>query len=108
MQIICSHGKASRELGIAGLVPATKKSLETVIYRVKLLLENVGGGYGAAFGQGALKHRELDGREVSSQAEPSSDEDDADEDEVDLSSQTVHSSIPRDGFEIERLLVIPG
>jgi hypothetical protein len=54
-----------------------------VIYRVKLLLENVGNGYEGAFGQGNLKHRELDGREVSSQAEPSSDEDDEDEDDED-------------------------
>lgn len=88
LQIICSHGKANQELSIASLVPATKKSLETVIYRVKLMLENtkVGdGSYVSAFGQGNLKHRELDGREVSSQHETygseSEEDDDEDEDE---------------------------
>jgi len=86
LQIICSHGKANQELSIASLVPATKKSLETVIYRVKLMLEKVGdGSYVSAFGQGNLKHRELDGREVSSQHETygseSEEDDDEDEDE---------------------------
>ena len=61
-------------------VPIVKRSLETLIYRVKLMLDN--NECVNSFEQGNLKHRELDGREVSSQPDDSeTDDDDHEEDD---------------------------
>ena len=43
LHTICSHGKAAQELGIAALVPKTKKTLETLMFRVKVMTEKLDG-----------------------------------------------------------------
>jgi Fanconi anemia group D2 protein len=70
------------------MVPPIKKTMETLIFEVKLMLEN--NDAGAAFWLGNLKHRNLRGEEISSQLPVSSDDEnarysqqEADEDEGD-------------------------
>ncbi len=69
LQVICNHlkydiiNKSSDQLAI----PNLKRSLESVIFRVKELLTR--SGCLGAFWMGNLKHRDLDGQELSSQVE---------------------------------------
>lgn len=62
MQMICTHGKRTRSVSLIGLVPASKKVMETFIYQVKKLFKN--NDCLRAFWQGNLKHRAMDGREI--------------------------------------------
>lgn len=55
------------------MVPPIRKTMETLIFEVKLMLEN--NDAGAAFWLGNLKHRNLRGEEISSQLPVSSDDD---------------------------------
>ncbi|KAF9359265.1 Fanconi anemia group D2 protein [Mortierella sp. AD094] len=83
LQNVCSHAKASREQTLMVMVPSIKKTMESLIFEVKLMLEN--NDAGAAFWLGNLKHRNLRGEEISSQL-PDISEDDQDqdlEDEID-------------------------
>jgi Fanconi anemia group D2 protein len=74
MQVICGHGKAEKELGIAASVPAIKKSLESLMYSVKLMLTNA--GFEKSFGQGILSHKDYEGHVISSQREDESGSED--------------------------------
>lgn len=80
LHTICSHGKAAQELGIAALVPKTKKTLETLMFRVKVMTEKLDG---EAFSVGNLKHRDIDGNVVSSQPDPMSEEEEEADDAAD-------------------------
>src|SRR5690349_4817699 len=62
------------------MVPAIRKTMESLIFEVKLMLEN--NDASAAFWLGNLKHRNLAGEEISSQLPVISD-DEQDEDVVD-------------------------
>ncbi|KAG0232814.1 Fanconi anemia group D2 protein [Actinomortierella wolfii] len=77
LQNVCGHAKAAKEKTLMTLVPSIKKTMETLIFEVKLMLEN--NGAGVAFWLGNLKHRNLAGQEISSQLPPESDDDDDDE-----------------------------
>jgi Fanconi anemia group D2 protein len=79
MQTLCAHCKVENIAGALRLVPAVKKSLETLIFRVKaMLVEN---NCVEAFSLGTLKHRNLAGEEVPSQiAEASSQYSDSEDD----------------------------
>ncbi|KAF9401655.1 Fanconi anemia group D2 protein [Mortierella sp. AD011] len=83
LQSVCGHAKASREQTLMVMVPSIKKTMESLIFEVKLMLEN--NDAGAAFWLGNLKHRNLRGEEISSQLPDVSDDDqDQDvDDEVD-------------------------
>ncbi|KAI8053073.1 Fanconi anaemia protein FancD2 nuclease-domain-containing protein [Syncephalis plumigaleata] len=65
LQTICGELKAYRDTSLAGQVPAIKKLLEMILFRVKAMHghHNVLG----AFWLGNLKHRNLAGEEISSQ-----------------------------------------
>ncbi|KAI8640921.1 Fanconi anaemia protein FancD2 nuclease-domain-containing protein [Parasitella parasitica] len=78
LQIICSHVKVLKDVSQSAYVPPLKKSLEIVIYQVKLvLIENRIPQ--SAFFMGALKHRDIHGAEVSSQDLSASSEEEQDE-----------------------------
>lgn len=59
LQLICSHVKRTRNAGLSTKVPGVKKTLETLIYRVKALFHQK--GMNRAFMQGVLKKRLIDG-----------------------------------------------
>ncbi|KAF9341448.1 Fanconi anemia group D2 protein [Linnemannia elongata] len=80
LQNVCGHAKASREQSLTAMVPAIRKTMESLIFEVKLMLEN--NDASAAFWLGNLKHRNLAGEEISSQLPVISD-DEQDEDVVD-------------------------
>ncbi|KAG0270710.1 Fanconi anemia group D2 protein [Actinomortierella ambigua] len=77
LQNVCGHAKAAKERGLMTLVPSIKKTMETLIFEVKLMLEN--NGAGIAFWLGNLKHRNLAGEEIGSQLPQESEEDDDDD-----------------------------
>ncbi|KAF9581589.1 Fanconi anemia group D2 protein [Lunasporangiospora selenospora] len=69
-------------------VPAIKKTMEVLIFQVKLMLEN--NDAGAAFWLGNLKHRNLAGEEISSQLPDLSDDeghDSAGEENMDVDDE---------------------
>ncbi|KAF9926229.1 Fanconi anemia group D2 protein [Linnemannia zychae] len=80
LQNVCGHAKASREQSLMVMVPAIKKTMESLIFEVKLMLEN--NDASAAFWLGNLKHRNLAGEEISSQL-PVISEDEQSEDAID-------------------------
>jgi Fanconi anemia group D2 protein len=65
LQTLCSHSKVSQDNGLMGIVPALRKSLETLLFKVKMMLQQHGSL--SAFWMGNLKHRNIVGEEVSSQ-----------------------------------------
>ena len=68
LQILCNHLKYSNiKTSDPLLIPNLKKSLESVIFRVKEILTR--SGCLGAFWMGNLKHRNLEGQELSSQVE---------------------------------------
>lgn len=67
LQIICNHLKYSSNPASTIGIPALKRTLERVIFRIKELLQR--SGCLSAFWMGNLKHRDLDGNELSSQVE---------------------------------------
>ncbi|KAF9181157.1 Fanconi anemia group D2 protein [Haplosporangium sp. Z 11] len=69
---VCGHAKASRDQTLVTMVPSVKKTLESFIFQVKLMLED--NDAGVAFWLGNLKHRNLAGEEISSQLPVSSED----------------------------------
>eukprot|EP00455_Lapot_gusevi_P043783 TRINITY_DN5377_c0_g1_i5.p1 TRINITY_DN5377_c0_g1~~TRINITY_DN5377_c0_g1_i5.p1 ORF type:complete len:318 (-),score=83.91 TRINITY_DN5377_c0_g1_i5:33-848(-) len=65
MQIICAHGKKICDTSISTNVPFVKRAMESFIYHVKAVFKN--NGMLAAFYQGNLKNKSLDGTEILSQ-----------------------------------------
>ncbi|KAG0275935.1 Fanconi anemia group D2 protein [Linnemannia exigua] len=88
LQNVCGHAKASREQTLTAMVPAIKKTMESLIFEVKLMLEN--NDASAAFWLGNLKHRNLAGEEISSQLPVVSEDDDI-EDEIESMSEDSES-----------------
>jgi len=69
LQIICNHLKYSSGASSVSttIIPNLKKTLESLIFRVKEILSK--SGCSNAFWMGNLKHRDLEGQELSSQVE---------------------------------------
>lgn len=70
LQVICNHLKyapGNKNTSDPLAIPNLKRSLESVIFRVKELLTR--SGCLGAFWMGNLKHRDLEGQEISSQVE---------------------------------------
>ncbi|PWA40771.1 hypothetical protein CTI12_AA542930 [Artemisia annua] len=65
VQTLCSQAKGLKQTGITCKIPATKRSLERLLFRVKALLHSSSSGL--TFEVGNLKHKNLIGQEVSSQ-----------------------------------------
>ncbi|GMI98522.1 Fanconi Anemia D2 [Hibiscus trionum] len=66
IQTLCSEAKGLKQTAITGRIPATKRSLERFLFRVKALLHSTSNG--CTFWMGNLKHKDLRGQVVSSQA----------------------------------------
>ncbi|KAF5798258.1 putative fanconi anaemia protein FANCD2 [Helianthus annuus] len=66
LQTLCSEAKGLKQTSITSRIPATKRSLERFLFRVKALLHTSSSG--CTFSMGNLKHKNLIGQVVSSQA----------------------------------------
>ncbi|KAL8240331.1 hypothetical protein R6Q59_013686 [Mikania micrantha] len=66
IQALCSEAKGLKQISITSKIPATKRSLERFLFRVKALLHSSSSG--CTFWLGNLKHKNLVGQVVSSQA----------------------------------------
>ncbi|KHG09784.1 Fanconi anemia group D2 [Gossypium arboreum] len=66
IQTLCSEAKGLKQTVITSKIPATKRSLERFLFRVKALLHSTSNG--CTFWMGNLKHKDLRGQVVSSQA----------------------------------------
>ncbi|KAK9073621.1 hypothetical protein SSX86_007945 [Deinandra increscens subsp. villosa] len=66
LQALCSDAKGLKQTSITSKIPATKRSLERFVFRVKALLHSSSSGCTLSIGN--LKHKNLIGQEVSSQA----------------------------------------
>ncbi|KAI3775780.1 hypothetical protein L1987_45533 [Smallanthus sonchifolius] len=66
IQTLCSEAKGLKQTSITSKIPATKRSLERFLFRVKALLHSSSSGF--TFWMGNLKHKNLIGQVVSSQA----------------------------------------
>nr|XP_043634388.1 Fanconi anemia group D2 protein homolog [Erigeron canadensis] len=66
IQTLCSEAKGLKQTSITSKIPATKRSLERFLFRVKALLHSSSSG--CTFRLGNLKHKNLIGQVVSSQA----------------------------------------
>ncbi|CAG7723751.1 unnamed protein product [Allacma fusca] len=82
IQYICEHCKVEKNTALIRYVPTVKRSLESLVFRVREILAVHGAPN--AFWMGSLKHRNLDGEEINSQITDISDdeEDESDEDET--------------------------
>ncbi|XVE78447.1 hypothetical protein DITRI_Ditri13aG0145900 [Diplodiscus trichospermus] len=78
IQTLCSEAKGSKQTTITGKIPATKRSLERFLFRVKALLHATSSG--CTFWMGNLKHKDLRGQVVSSQAYVDDQNDNTNED----------------------------
>ncbi|XP_022759064.1 Fanconi anemia group D2 protein homolog isoform X2 [Durio zibethinus] len=78
IQTLCSEAKGLKQTAITGKIPATKRSLERFLFRVKALLHATSNG--CTFWMGNLKHKDLRGQVVSSQAYVDDRNDSIDED----------------------------
>ncbi|KAI4324572.1 hypothetical protein MLD38_030049 [Melastoma candidum] len=66
LQTLCSEAKGLKLTAITSKIPATKRTLERLLFRVKALLHTSSSG--CTFWMGNLKHKDLAGQVVSSQA----------------------------------------
>ncbi|CAM8879244.1 unnamed protein product [Rhodiola kirilowii] len=90
IQTLCSEAKGFKQTNITSNVPATKRSMERYLFRVKALIHD--GASGCSFSMGNLKHKDLTGQVVSSQVymEQTSDADDNSTEEVE--GHSVHAA----------------
>lgn len=72
LQNLCADGKAKRDAALVSLVPLTRKSLETLVYKIKALCA-ANSLDPSAYRVANLRHKTVSGAEVSSQA-PAADE----------------------------------
>ncbi|XP_017979142.1 PREDICTED: Fanconi anemia group D2 protein isoform X5 [Theobroma cacao] len=82
IQTLCSEAKGLKQTAITGKIPATKRSLERFLFRVKALLHTTSSG--CTFWMGNLKHKDLRGQVVSSQAYVDDRNDSIDQDPEDV------------------------
>lgn len=112
---MCTHAKTSRDANLAVYVPAMKKTLESLLYRVKAML--AANGCVGAFWLGNLKNKNLQGEEILSQSQESHSEESDDEtaavsdEESDAADVDVTAADPvtgaASGEETEELSVSP-
>ncbi|KAF3445135.1 hypothetical protein FNV43_RR14828 [Rhamnella rubrinervis] len=79
IQTLCSEAKGLKQTAITSKIPATKRSMERFLFRVKALLHATSSG--CTFWMGNLKHKDLTGQVVSSQAYVDDQDDNADEED---------------------------
>ena len=65
LQVFCAHSKSMPDKSLTSIVPQLRKTLETLLYRVKELMESQNSV--KAYTLGNLKHRNISGEVVGSQ-----------------------------------------
>ncbi|KAJ3089632.1 Fanconi anemia group D2 protein [Quaeritorhiza haematococci] len=90
LQSICGHSKVTKDTVLVANVPLVRRSLETLLFKVKMMLQE--NDALKAFWLGNLKHRDLDGNEVSSQIPIEKDESDKSSEEEMLSLPEIDPS----------------
>ena len=81
LQHVCNHSKTSKDVSLTNHVPLLKRSLETFLFRVKLMLAH--NNVAEVFWMGNLKNRDLKGEEIpDTETEEDEEEDDTGEQEV--------------------------
>lgn len=73
LQHICSHSKLVKDVALSGQVPAVRKALEGLVFRVKAMLTV--NNCKSAFWVGNLKNRDLKGEVILTQCAPESSDD---------------------------------
>ncbi|KAE8685890.1 putative UDP-glucosyl transferase 71C4 [Hibiscus syriacus] len=99
IQTLCSEAKGLKQTAITGKIPATKRSLERFLFRVKALLHSTSNG--CTFWMGNLKHKDLRGHVVSSQAYVDDEIDNRDEDPVGVGDLDPQGTVPSDSQNSE-------
>ncbi|KAJ4811357.1 fanconi anemia group D2 protein [Rhynchospora pubera] len=97
IQTICSEAKGSKRTMITTKIPATKKTLERLLFEVKALLHN--NTTGRTFELGMLKHKDLNGQVVSSQVYSNGDDDNDDDNDDHLELDAINEE---DGMEVDQ------
>eukprot|EP00850_Spirogloea_muscicola_P010514 SM000062S19900 [mRNA] locus=s62:222999:232155:- [translate_table: standard] len=65
VQTICSEAKGQKSMPITSRIPAVKRIMERLLFRVKAMYH--ASSHASSFGIGNLKHKDLQGRIISSQ-----------------------------------------
>ncbi|XP_031402622.1 Fanconi anemia group D2 protein homolog isoform X2 [Punica granatum] len=99
LQTLCSEAKGLKQMAITSKVPATKRSLERFVFRVKALL--LASASGCTFWMGNLKHKDLTGQVVSSQAYLDEQSGNADEEDSREVAEDDENSIPNNDDDKE-------
>ncbi|CAI0439793.1 unnamed protein product [Linum tenue] len=82
IQTLCSEAKGMKQTAVASKIPATKRSMERFLFRVKALLLTTSTGRTCWIGN--LKHKDLAGQVVSSQAYAEHQSNDVDDENDDM------------------------
>ncbi|KAL8138162.1 hypothetical protein V2J09_004163 [Rumex salicifolius] len=85
LQTLCSEAKGSKKTVITSKIPATKRSMERLLFHVKGLLHTSASG--CSFWMGNLKHKDLSGQVVSSQVYVDQDDTERDLEEADMEEE---------------------
>ena len=89
LQHVCNHSKTSKDVSLTNHVPLLKRSLETFLFRVKLMLAH--NNVAEVFWMGNLKNRDLKGEEIpDTETDEDEEEDDTGEQEVCSKIQYMH------------------
>ncbi|KAJ6332276.1 hypothetical protein OIU76_010629 [Salix suchowensis] len=99
IQTLCSEAKGSKQTAITSKIPATKRSMERFLFRVKALLHSTSSG--CTFWMGNLKHKDLTGQVVSSQAYADDQNNNVDEDLAEAVEEDQPDSVASEDRETE-------
>lgn len=99
IQTLCSEAKGSKQTAITSKIPATKRSMERFLFRVKALLHSTSSG--CTFWMGNLKHKDLTGQVVSSQAYADDQNNNVDEDLAEAVEEDQPVSVASEDRETE-------
>ena len=90
---MCNHSKISKDVSLSNHVPLLKRSLETFIFRVKLMLAH--NNVVEAFWMGNIKNRDLKGEVIEEDEEEETQEDN--EEDSDDNDEDEENKTPDDG-----------
>ena len=93
LHAFCGCAKEARDVALMKLVPAIKRSLESLLGKCKALVDKLGG----CVETGSLKNRNIIGEEISSQMfRPPAPEEEASEEEEDAGAQSDQGAMEED------------
>ncbi|XP_063887534.1 Fanconi anemia group D2 protein-like isoform X1 [Scylla paramamosain] len=91
LQNLCTHSKVKQDTTLTRYVPPLRKSLETLVYRVKAMLAL--NKCHNAFWMGILKNRDLHGEEILSQRSMEESEEEGNEEEEEVEDNDEQSDV---------------